>query len=85
MTVKKVNKKILRKLGYKADQQGIINRYLRGRGQWDKTTGHKSLLYTALPRGQRPAEWTWKFDSSGEYYQGKNVIFGVKALDLVKK
>lgn len=85
MTVKKVNKKILRKLGYKADQQGIINRYLRERGQWDKTTEHNSLVYSTLSHGRRLEEWTWKFDSSGEYYQGKNVILGVKALDLVKK
>src|SRR5210317_1415141 len=31
----RVNKRILRKMGYLADQQGIIDRYLRERGGWD--------------------------------------------------
>ncbi len=42
------------------------------------------LVFTSLPGGKRTGEWTWEFDNSGNYYKGKNVIFGVKAIDMVK-
>ena len=63
----------------------LITDYIEYLKAGDKMTGHNDLVYTPLPDGRRTEEWTWEFDSSGKYYKGKNVIFGVKAIDLVKE
>jgi hypothetical protein len=40
-----------------------------------------SLLFTDLPDSEDGEEWNWIFDSSGEYYRRKRVIFKVVAYD----
>ena len=40
-----------------------------------------SLLFTDLPDSEDGEEWNWIFDSSGEYYIRKRVIFKVLAYD----
>lgn len=39
----------------------------------------------ALPQGRDSEEWEWIFDSSGEYYRRKRVIFRVRAVDNLNK
>lgn len=39
------------------------------------------LLFTDLPDSGNGEEWSWIFDSSGEYYRRKRVIFKVVAYD----
>ena len=40
-----------------------------------------SLLFTDLPDSEDGEGWNWIFDSSGEYYRRKRVVFKVIAYD----
>lgn len=44
-----------------------------------------SLLFASIPESADKDEWLWVFDSSGEYYSRKRVVFKVMAIDNSKK
>lgn len=72
-------------IGYLVNTDSIlITDYIEYLKTGDKIIGNNRLVFCSLPAGRRMEEWIWEFDNSGNYYSGKRVIFGVKALDLVK-
>ncbi len=42
----------------------------------------KNLIFTELPEGKNKKTWEWNFDSSGNYYDKKKVVFDVVAMEL---
>lgn len=43
------------------------------------------LIFSDLPAGKNKEEWSWIFDSSGEYYRRRRVSFKVMAIDNSEK
>lgn len=68
----------------KKNDSVLITDYIEYLKKEDRIEEENKLLFTTLPGGRRKEEWTWEFDNSGNYYTGKKVIFGVKAIDMVK-
>ncbi|HCC71596.1 MAG TPA: hypothetical protein DEQ09_10670 [Bacteroidales bacterium] len=62
----------------------LITDYIEHLRTENKIIESNDLVFIHLPHGQRIEEWTWEFDNSGNYYRGKRVEFGVKAVDMVK-
>ncbi|MFO7755916.1 MAG: hypothetical protein R6V34_08035 [Bacteroidales bacterium] len=69
----------------KAVDSVLITDYVEYLKTEDEIVADNKLVFCSLPEGKRVEEWIWEFDNSGNYYSGKRVIFGVKALDLVKE
>jgi len=69
----------------KKNDSVLITDYIEYLKKEDAVTDTNDLVFTTLPGGRRKEEWTWDFDNTGNYYTGKRVIFGVKAIDMVKK
>jgi hypothetical protein len=42
----------------------------------------KRLVYTELPSGSKQEEWTWTFDTRGEYNKGHQTEMLVRAIRL---
>lgn len=63
----------------------LITDYVEYLKTGDEIVADNKLVFCSMPKGRRKEEWIWEFDNSGNYYSGKRVIFGVKALDLVKE
>ncbi len=62
----------------------LITDYVEYLKRGDDIVADNKLVFCSLPKGRRVEEWIWEFDNSGNYYSGKRVIFGVKAIDLVR-
>ena len=62
----------------------LISDYIEYLKTENRVVERNELLFSSLPRGKRVEEWIWEFDNSGNYYTGKRVSFGVRAIDLVK-
>jgi len=67
-----------------ASDSVLISDYIEYLKTENRVTECNELLFSSLPEGRRIEEWIWDFDNSGNYYSGKRVSFGVKAIDLVK-
>jgi len=47
------------------------------RGEAEMT---QKLIYTDLPAGEYSEEWTWHFDTQGEYHPGRKTLLKVRAI-----
>ena len=48
----------------------------------NQAVSSKRLAYTDLPKGSNQGEWTWTFDTRGEYNKGHNTEMEVFAVQL---